>query len=272
MKISVSIPVYNGEQFIERTIQSVINQTFSDYELLIVDNCSTDSTVEKVKGFHDTRIKLVQNDKNYGMFGNWNICIHSAQGEYIHLLCADDALQSKCLEKQVKILDMHTDVAFVFNASNVVNEQDKNIMKRRPFRKNMIFDGKYLARRSFRTKNLFGEPSNVLFRKSVMEKVGDFSSDVCYSADWDFWMRLAMEGRVAYIDECLTNFRVSTTSGTSQLLKQREKMKKDDQELIARAKQNPKFHITGWDIFMHTIAIKIRLYAKIVFCLLVKNS
>lgn len=272
MKVSVCIPVYNGEQYIERTIQSVLDQTFTEYELLVIDNCSTDNTIDKVRNFKDSRIHLIQNERNYGMFGNWNICLHRAQGEYIHLLCADDSLQPECLEKQLNILETHKDIVFVFNASNVVDEQDKNIMKRRPFHKDMICDGKWLARKSFRTHNLFGEPSNVLFRRSSSELVGEFSSEVCYSSDWDYWMRLSMEGNVAYIDECLTNFRVSTISGTSQLLKQKEKLKKDDKVLIDRVKQNPKFKVTKSDIAIHSIAIKMRLYAKMFFCLLTKKN
>lgn len=267
MKVSVCIPVYNGEKYITQAVASVLNQTYMDFELLIVDNHSTDHTVEKVRRFSDERIRLIKNDKNYGMFENWNICLRQARGEYIQLLCADDFLAPGCLAAKAEILEKYPDTALVFSASHVVDAHGKEILKRRPFRGSMICDGSKMAEKSFHRGNIYGEPSNVMFRRKVIEKAGEFSDNFFYSGDWDYWMRLSMQGRVAYIDQYLTSFRISASSATSGLVRQFKKMRQDDRLFRKRAKQTVGLSVTGTDILMHEIAISTGLAAKVVFCL-----
>ena len=270
MKVSVCIPVYNGAEYIGKAIESVLNQNYKEYELLIVDNHSTDCTLEEVERFSDPRIRLIKNPENYGMFENWNICLHEAQGEYIQILCADDFIEANCLAGKVRILDKYPDVVLVFSASNVVDAKGKILLKRRPLHKNLICGGRQMAVKSFRAGNIYGEPSNVMFRKRAGKKIGKFSNSLFYSSDWDYWLRLSLEGRVAYIDRHLTNFRVSASSTTSTLIKQLKQLKKDDVLLVDRIRKNSQFEIKRKDVWIHFIRVYIRLYAKAVFCLLNK--
>ena len=103
--ISVCIPCYNNEEFIACTIESVLNQTLNDFELVIVDDKSTDRTVSVVKDYADSRIKLIQNECNLGIGGNWNKALSCAVGKYVKLLCGDDVIYHDCLSRQVDILE-----------------------------------------------------------------------------------------------------------------------------------------------------------------------
>ena len=272
MKVSVCIPVYNGEKYITQTVRSVLNQTYKEYELLIVDNHSTDHTIEKIQRFSDAGIRLIKNEKNYGMFENWNICLRQARGEYIQMLCADDFLEPDCLEGKVRVLEKYQDVVMVFGASNVVDAQGKVILKRRPFHKNLICDGRQMAKKSFRTGNIYGEPSNVMFRRKAAEKAGEFSDALCYSSDWDYWMRLSLEGKTAYIDRTFTSFRISGSSATSGLLKQMKALREDDTKFVADVKHRMKNSVTGTDVLIHYLAVNTRLFAKAAFCLAVNRQ
>src|SRR6476660_8884800 len=108
VKVSVCIPVYNGDRFIEAAIESVLDQTFKDFEIIIVDNQSTDNTVSLIKKYTDPRIKFFQNDSNIGLIPNWNMAMSKASGEYIKILPADDLIYPQCLEWQVAILNNDT--------------------------------------------------------------------------------------------------------------------------------------------------------------------
>src|SRR5579859_195058 len=103
--ISVCIPCYNGERFIGRTLESVLRQTFTDFELVIVDDKSTDGTVSVIRGFTDARIRLIQNEKNLGLCLNWNRALSQTAGKYVKLLCEDDFLYPECLARQVAVLE-----------------------------------------------------------------------------------------------------------------------------------------------------------------------
>jgi len=268
-KVSICIPAYNSAKYIGRTIESILSQTFDDFELIIVDDVSSDNTCEVITSFKDERIRFFKNEKNQGLVGNWNVCMNYATGEYIHYLCGDDVIYPECIAKKVKILDENDNVALVFSASHIINENDKIIFSRRYYKKDRQFNGKSFLKKSFRTKNIYGEPSNVLFRKNLIERAGLFESSLCYSPDWEYWMRLSLYGDVSYIDDYLMSFRISDTSETGKLLTSRKsELKADDQNFCTLVKNNPEMNITDLDVCMHKVAITLRSWAKLVFMFL----
>ena len=95
-KVSVSIPVYNCEAYIGEAIDSVLNQTFKDVEIIVIDNQSTDRTREIVQKYDYPNVKLIVNDTNLGMLRNWHNALNYATGEYVKILAADDILYPKC--------------------------------------------------------------------------------------------------------------------------------------------------------------------------------
>ena len=105
--VSVCIPAYNNADYVDQTILCILNQTYKNLELVICDDHSKDDTVEVIRKFDDPRIRLLINEKNLGMSGNWNHCLQQCKGEFIKLICADDMLALDALEKEVNALIAH---------------------------------------------------------------------------------------------------------------------------------------------------------------------
>ena len=126
MKVSVVIPSYNHEKFISEAIQSVLDQTFQDFEIIITDDGSSDKTVEKIKKFNDPRIKLFQLDYNQGFYFAFKKCLEESCGDYIAMLSSDDIFLPDKLEKQVKILDENDKYAAVFGFAQIIDETGNN--------------------------------------------------------------------------------------------------------------------------------------------------
>ena len=215
--VSVCIPVYNGEQTIEKTIESVLKQTYKNLEIVVLDNCSTDNTREVVSSFDDARLKLVVNERNLGMMGNWNRCFDYASGKYMIIMCADDIITSDCIGIKVSALEKYQDAVLAFSASLVIDDNGKVIHSRHPFKKSIVADGNKMAHYSLKRHNIFAEPSNVVFRREMAEKAGRFDEDIIYSVDWAYWMNLVILGKAIYIDKELTWYRVSALNETSRL-------------------------------------------------------
>ena len=127
-KVSVLMPSYNHEAYVGATIESVLRQSYSDFEFIIVDDCSTDGTVEVIKKFNDPRIRLFVFDKNTGGLGADAKCIAEARGDYIAIICSDDLYMPDKLEQQVRYLDNEPDCAAVFTLPRLIDE-DGNYFK-----------------------------------------------------------------------------------------------------------------------------------------------
>lgn len=230
--VSVCIPVYNGEKFIKEAVETALNQKYDNLEVIVVDNCSTDSTVEIVKSVNNPKLRLVVNDSNLGMVGNWNKCIKEAKGDYINLLCADDRLKEDCVAKKAAILDEHPNVVLVSSDTDIISETGEVMMKRKGLRKTGVYSGTKIFRKSIHSRNLYGEPTNVLFRKCVVNKTDGYSGGLPYSPDWEFWLHLSTLGDVGYISEALSEYRVSSVSATDSLLKNKNKLKEDSERFF----------------------------------------
>lgn len=153
--VSILIPVYNRENLIEETVQSALNQTYTNIEIIIVDNKSTDKTWEVLNKLakEDSRIKIFQNESNIGPVRNWKRCIDEAKGEYGKILWSDDLIDSCFLQKTVPFLE-DKDVGFVFTGTEIfIDGSDKKtshyfigetgIYKREKYVNGVLFDGNY---------------------------------------------------------------------------------------------------------------------------------
>lgn len=124
-KITVFIPVHNRQQYIGQTIQSVLNQSFGDFQLLLVDDGSTDNSVEIMRSYRDARITLIENGANLGIPKTRNIGLEHAEGEYLAILDSDDLMHKDRLKKQKKFLDKNKDYAGVGSWSRYIDDQDR---------------------------------------------------------------------------------------------------------------------------------------------------
>jgi hypothetical protein len=210
--ISICIPAYNNDDFVAAALQSVLDQSFGDFEIIVTDDKSTDGTVSVVKGFKDQRIRLVQNEVNLGMGTNWNKALSLATGKYVKLLCGDDLLYRECLARQVQAFEAPSNagVSLAVCGSDVINTNSDIVLRRNPRFPAGRVSGKTLIRKCVRWgTNLIGEPAVGLFRREVLARSGWFDPTNPYLIDLAFWAQLLKQGD-AFVDQArLAAFRIS---------------------------------------------------------------
>lgn len=211
--VSICIPTYRGAATIGATIASVLAQEFTDFELIVIDDCSPDDTRAVVEGFDDARLRYVCNARNLGPAGNWNRGFELATGSYFKLLPHDDVLAPACLAEQVRVLDADgaKRVALVFCARDVIGPDGGVLMGRGyPRAAEGAIGAAAAMRASMRAgTNLIGEPGGVMFRRELAAKVGPFDAAQPYVIDLDYWFRLLVHGDAYYLPARLAAFRVS---------------------------------------------------------------
>ena len=208
-KISVCIPSYNCAPFLAAAVESVLGQSLTDFELLIIDDCSTDSSCDIISRYaeQDPRIVFLRNETNLGMVANWNRCIELARGEYIHYLFADDLFASPfCLERMTAVLDADPEISLVVSARNIIDEDSRLKRVASHFRDGKVAPGTEVIRRClYEARNLIGEPSVVMFRKS--QALRGFHPGYAQLVDLEMWFHLLEQGKFAFIAEPLASFR-----------------------------------------------------------------
>jgi glycosyltransferase involved in cell wall biosynthesis len=215
-KVSVCIPSYRGAAHLGATIESVLAQSFHEFELVIIDDNSPDDIDIIVAGFNDPRIRYLKNQTNLGPEGNWNRCLKKACGQYFKLLPQDDLLYPDTLQRQIDVLDSDKEeqIAFVFGSRYIIDAKNQ-IIARRGYPGGV--DGPIPSRKLVRNcvrfgTNLIGEPASVLMRKSVADKVGPFDGSIGYVIDIDYWTRLLAFGDGFYLGRPVSAFRISRGS------------------------------------------------------------
>lgn len=246
--LSVAIPAYRGARHLPDAIDSVLAQSFGDFELIIVDDHSPDDTADIVARYRDPRIRYLRNENNLGAQGNWNRCLDEARGTYFKLLPQDDVLMRDCLARQIDVLrgDAEEKVALVFCARHIIGSTDKVVMQRGyPGGKEGRISAAAIARRCVRRgTNLVGEPGGVMFRTALARRVGAFDAIHPYVVDLDYWLRLLAHGDARYLPQPLVSFRVSAGSwsvaiGAGQA--------EDFRKLIERVAAQPAYGISAFD-------------------------
>ena len=219
--ISVCIPTYNGAKYIAQTIESILNQTFTDFEIIVSDDGSPDETLEIVGSFNDPRIVRIDRLSKVGAEANWNNAVANASASLVKLVCQDDILYPECLEVEVQTMSKseNQDVSFCFHLRDFVTPNSRKLSSRRVGYSNLQ---KY-SKTEILTKvvrsggNPIGEPMAVTMRKLSLNSAGKFRGD--YVIDLDMWSKLSDQGSALFIEQHLSAFRISKTSWTSNLKK-----------------------------------------------------
>jgi glycosyltransferase involved in cell wall biosynthesis len=212
--VSILIPTYNYARYLDEAIQSVLNQTFQNFELIIVDDQSKDNTDEIVQKYlSDPRILYISNPKNLGLVGNFNQCLEYAKGEYIKFLLADDKLECTLLEKFVQVMEAYPTVSLVTSGSSTFGA----VTEIRTPPMTGLQNGYKVILECLRhgKGNWIGEPTGVMFRKRDLH-VGNFSPEYICLVDLDMWLRLLTVGDCYIIPENLTYFRVHAKQASNK--------------------------------------------------------
>lgn len=245
IKLSVCIPVFNGEDFIAEAINSVLSQSFTNFELLVIDNCSTDKTVSIVSSFSDARIRIIQNQSNIGLISNWNKAIENAQGKYIKILPADDLIYPNCLQKQCDVLDadIAEEISMVSSRRNIINNKGKVLFNRGFSKTTEVVSGFEAINRNVRSGgNIIGEGGAIMFRKKIIEKTGLFNSPIFYVLDIDLWYKILLHGKLHALPDVLSAFRVSNSSASVKVINQQ----KDDVFNFTKSIYQQKQYQVSW--------------------------
>lgn len=201
--ISVVMPVYNAESFLNEAIESILNQTFGDFEFIIINNASTDNSKKIIHSYSDPRIKYIENDVNMGLVYSLNKGIDSSSGKYIARMDADDISMPERFFKQVNFLEQNASVgicgSWFENFGNITG------ISQYPADENTI-----------RFKMLYQLPvlhPSVLIRKNILDKYGlKYNSNFKQGEDYDLFVRIAEVSNIANIPEVLIKYRQHTAS------------------------------------------------------------
>jgi len=264
--VSVCIPTYHGAEHIGAAIESVLAQSLTDLELLIIDDNSPDDTASVVACYQDPRIRFLRNPSNLGPEANWNRCLTESRGKYFKLLPQDDLLYPQCLEQQVAVLEQDDQQRFalVFCARTIIDAEGRALTTRRyPGGSRGIIPGPTLIRRCVRYgTNLIGEPGSVLFRRELAMKTGPFDGSISYIIDLDYWFRLLLQGDGYYIPDTLTAFRVSPGSWSVAI---GDRQSVDFRKFITKVARNPHYVTNYIDIITGNIMARFNNYLRILF-------
>jgi len=203
-KVSVLIPSYNHARFLPAALHSVFAQTYTDYEIVVVDDGSTDGSVELLRSYGD-RIRLYT-QSNRGTYPTLNRCIAESRGQYLAILNSDDLWAPIKLEKQVAMLDSHPQVGLVHTDGYFIDAEGR-ILPGNPlgFEWPRTPTGNIIEALVRHNKII---ASSVMIRRECFERLGGFREDLFGSGDWEMWFRVALEYDIGYIDEPLTMYRV----------------------------------------------------------------
>ncbi len=229
-KVSIVLPNYNYARYLDERIQSLLNQTYKDFELIILDDASTDNSIEVIEKYTaDPRVKTKYFSENSGLpYQRWNDGADMAEGEYLLIAGADDSCHPTLLEKLVDKLDNHPSLGLVYSQSWEINSEGKHLrlakkrwtdsLNKERWQKDFIDSGKneieYL---------LFActipNASAVLMRRQVFIEAEKFNAKMRLAADWMLWLKMLMISDIAFIAEPLNYFRQHEDTVTSKAIK-----------------------------------------------------
>jgi len=232
-QVSVLMSVYNGAHFLPQSIESVLKQTFSDFEFLIINDASTDGSLDIIKKYQkqDKRIKIIANKKNLGLTKSLNKGLRLARGKYIARLDADDFCSKKRLEKQFNFLESHSDTFLVASWASIIDKKN-NVLGIKE-----ILTGTKAIRKKLEKHNCLFH-SSIMFRNHYDLK---YREKFIYAQDYDLYLRLLTEKKkISVIPKPLIFYRIDNKSISAQKKKQQLLFAQKAKEFYQQRKKQKK--------------------------------
>lgn len=263
-RVSIVLPTYNGEKYIRESIDSILNQSFTDWELIIVDDCSTDNTPEIVEQYaaNDARIKVIHNQENQKLPQSLNIGFEHSKGEFLTWTSDDNYYLPTALERMYTYLVANEDVYLVCADMEMIDSVGKEVGK---------FKCYNIPRLFYRN----GIGACFMYRRVVAEQIGGYDKELFLIEDYDYWLRLLKRygsSSIRNIEEILYVYRVHENSLTvikrEQVKKKTAYLQRKNLDWILEKLKDEKIHL--WRMYhdcihinedMHDIQKKVLAYA-----------
>ena len=215
--VSICIPAYNAERFISQTVESALAQDYPNLEIIVSDDCSIDRTQIILQVYNTKGVRLIKQNQNLGMHGNWNAVIRSSHGKYIVKLDADDLLAPQYVSNMVSIMEAYPEVTFSHCGCRLIDAEGRFLGYERSIRGSFIGKGfkewpRYVL--GSRAVNI------VMLRRSAFDSVGGYDERFRYSGDWKMHRDLLQLGDVFYNDQILASYRSHSVNKTGVRLLQ----------------------------------------------------
>lgn len=238
-RITVFMPVYNAERFLEEAVESILNQTYQEFDFLVIDDGSTDQSYKILEYFKDkdSRISLYKNEVNKGVCYTRNRGLALCNTEYIAFMDADDIAPRKRLEKELDFLDKHLELAGVGGIAQNINEDGEVIPGMFP-----IYQNPDYIRVNMMFENTLANGS-VMLRTNIYKKYGIQYWDKEFAEDYRFFSEYLQYGKIANLNEIMQHYRV-VSSGLTQIYK---KSKEDTKNLISDEIHKYWYQLYGFD-------------------------
>jgi len=206
-KISVMLPVFNGEKYLDECVRSVLKQGMQDFEILVGDDCSKDASHRIIDNFSDSRIRYFCRKKNLGVAGNLNQLIKDANGELLHILCQDDILEENCLTEEAAFFKKYPDIGMSICKAIRIDERGN------AFGKDVLKDMPDVIKPSLSVQLFFyygciaGSGSPVCVKKRTFDNVGLLDESFRVAHDYEMWVRICKSKNLGIIHKHLVRLR-----------------------------------------------------------------
>ena len=219
--VSILVPTYNRADYLGQAIESALAQTYKNIEIIVHDDASTDSTPALLKQYSDHRLRIIRTEDNHGMLGGWNYIVKQAKGDYIKFLASDDLLDPTCVAELVDAALQNPRAAIVTCQRKFIDEKGRVEKKMGFATRSVVVDGLSHAKWILTTlrENKIGEPTAVMYPRSLVERAGEYDPAFSQFADFEYWIRLLQFGDLVYIHKPLCSFRAHPGSNTSAAIR-----------------------------------------------------
>jgi len=206
-QLTVLMTVHNCRLYISKAVQSILSQTFEDFEFLIIDDASTDDSIEIIKGFNDPRIRLIRNEENIGLTRSLNLGISLANAQYIARMDSDDISMPTRLQKQINFLKKNPSYGLVGTRFRYIDEQGHQVLE------SHLPSTNQEIKKKLYDSNQFAH-SSVMFTIQSIQTVGSYKNFFIYAQDYDLFLRISEKYDVYNIPEVLVEWRIRLNSAS----------------------------------------------------------
>jgi glycosyltransferase involved in cell wall biosynthesis len=263
--VSFVVPCYNLAHYLKECVDSILAQSFTDFEVLIMDDCSPDDTPRVATAFTDRRVRYIRNETNLGHMQNYNVGIQRARGKYLWVISADDRLRSReILKRFADILESDESITFAFCPGLILTADG-----REGAATGRVYPGdRMLSSDEFVKRAVQNNPvctPGALARRSCYTDMGLFAVDLPFAGDWLAWCVFGLHGNVAYLEEPMVNYRLHGGSNTAVYRRDRVELITHDEVEVRWRVHRLARHAHRWDLAAACREAMARDYSRRLF-------